>query len=81
MKHLHRLTDLHVFVYRYRRGMWEDHSAIPQERLGGDSLSSGGRDGKSNITNEPDWFTWALQILYLHIILYYLVKYRCILGK
>lgn len=26
--------------------MWEDHSAIPQNRLGGDSLSSRGGDGK-----------------------------------
>lgn len=35
-----------LFICRFRGGMWKDHSAIPQEGLGGNRLSSGGGDGE-----------------------------------
>ena len=34
------------FICRLGGRMWKDHSAIPQKRLGGNSLSSGGGDGE-----------------------------------
>lgn len=35
-----------LFVCRFGGGMWKDHSAIPQEGLGWNRLSSGGGDGE-----------------------------------
>lgn len=58
--------------------MWEDHSAIPQNRLGGDSLSSRGGDGKwcRHYQDDHDcqgtqhlfnwiWLFWHLALLWL----------------
>lgn len=35
-----------LFISRFRRRMWKDHSAVPQERLGGYSLSPGCGNGE-----------------------------------
>lgn len=38
--------SLCLFICRFRGGMWKDHSAIPQEGLGGNGLPSGGGNGE-----------------------------------
>lgn len=47
-----------LFIGRLRRRMWKNHSAIPQKRLGGNGLSSGGGDGEWKINLNCGWTIW-----------------------